>query len=182
MNRREFVAGSLAAVGATVLGGTSQAAREQIPGAVPASVVQQARFPEGILWGTATAAYQVECAWNEDGKGESIWDKFTHIVGKVKGGTTGDLACDEYRLHPQDMALAKRAEPERLSLLDFMATHSASRNERAEHEGDRLLQPIGGYDARQRHATLLHDLSLGPAAETGRTRGRAEPRPGELLR
>src|SRR5215471_8043583 len=93
MNRREFVAGSLAAVGATVLGGGEPAAREQIPGAVPASVVQQARFPERFLWGTATAAYQVEGAWKEDGKGESIWDKFTHTVGKVKGGTTGDVAC-----------------------------------------------------------------------------------------
>jgi len=108
MDRRKFVAGSLAAVGATVLKGTSQAASEQIPGAVSASVVQQARFPEGFLWGTATAAYQVEGAWNEDGKGESIWDKFTHTVGKVKGGVTGDVACDEYHLYPRDMALAKR--------------------------------------------------------------------------
>jgi beta-glucosidase len=108
MNRREFVAGSLAAVGAMVLGPSSQAASEQIPGAVPASVVQQARFPEGFLWGTATAAYQVEGAWNEDGKGESIWDKFTHTVGKVKGGTTGDVACDQYHLYAQDLTLAKR--------------------------------------------------------------------------
>ena len=182
MNRREFVAGSLAAVGATVLGGTSQAAREQIPGAVPASVVQQARFPEGILWGTATAAYQVECAWNEDGKGESIWDKFTHIVGKVKGGTTGDVACDEYHLYPQDMALAKR-----LNLKGYRFSISWPR-----------IQPAGtsapnmkGIDYYSRLADtmlangmrpFLHDLSLGPAAETGRTRGRAEPRPGELLR
>src|SRR5262252_4199965 len=108
MDRRQFVAGSLAAVGATVLRGTSQAASEQIPGAVSASVAQQARFPEGFLWGTATAAYQIEGAWNEDGKGESIWDRFTHTVGKVKGGATGDVACDEYHLYPRDMALAKR--------------------------------------------------------------------------
>jgi beta-glucosidase len=108
MNRREFVAGSLAAVGTTVLRGRSQDSRGQTPGAVPASVVAQARFPEGFLWGAATAAYQVEGAWNEDGKGESIWDKFTHTVGKVKGGTTGDVACDAYHLYPQDMALAKR--------------------------------------------------------------------------
>ena len=108
MNRREFVAGSLAVVGTTALRGSAAVAREQVPGAVPASVVQQARFPEGFLWGAATAAYQVEGAWNEDGKGESIWDKFTHTVGKVKGGTTGDVACDEYHLYQQDMALAKR--------------------------------------------------------------------------
>ena len=52
MDRREFVAGSLAAVGATVLGSGSQAARAQIPGAVPASVVQQARFPGRVPVGS----------------------------------------------------------------------------------------------------------------------------------
>jgi beta-glucosidase len=108
MNRREFVAGSLAAVGATTLSRASQVASQQIPGAVPASVVQQAQFPDGFLWGAATAAYQIEGAWKEDGKGESIWDKFTHTVGKVKGGTTGDVACDEYHRYPQDLALAKQ--------------------------------------------------------------------------
>lgn len=109
MNRRQFVTSSLAAAGATVLAGALDVAADgQIPGAVPGPVVQQAHFPEGFLWGTATAAYQVEGAWKEDGKGESIWDKFTHTVGKVKGGTTGDVACDEYHLYPQDMALAKR--------------------------------------------------------------------------
>lgn len=79
-----------------------------VPGAVPQAEIEGARFPEGFLWGTATAAYQVEGAWNEDGKGESIWDRFTHTPGNVKGGTTGDVACDQYHLYPQDLALAKR--------------------------------------------------------------------------
>ena len=65
-------------------------------------------FRMDFLWGTATAAFQVEGAWNEDGKGESIWDRFTHTPGKVKGGTTADVACDQYHLYAQDMALAKR--------------------------------------------------------------------------
>ena len=56
----------------------------------------------------ATASYQVEGAWNVDGKGESIWDRFTHTPGKVKGGGTGDVACDQYHLYAQDIALAKR--------------------------------------------------------------------------
>ena len=75
---------------------------------MPESLIQKARFPEGFLWGTATASYQVEGAWNEDGKGESIWDRFTHTPGKVRGGVTGDVACDQYHLYPQDIALAKR--------------------------------------------------------------------------
>jgi len=81
---------------------------DQVPGSIPSSSIHQARFPNGFLWGTATAAYQVEGAWNEDGKGESIWDRFVHTIGKVKGATTGDIACDQYHLYPQDMALAKR--------------------------------------------------------------------------
>ena len=108
MNRRQFVTSSLAAAGAALLHADSQSSAVQIPGSVPLSVIQQARFPEGFLWGTATAAYQVEGAWQEDGKGESIWDRFTHTPGKVKGGTTGDVACDQYHLYAQDIALAKR--------------------------------------------------------------------------
>ncbi|HUB30496.1 MAG TPA: family 1 glycosylhydrolase [Terracidiphilus sp.] len=109
MDRRQFVTTSLAAAGAALLGSQPRATEaQQIPGAISSSEIQQARFPDGFLWGTATAAYQVEGAWNEDGKGESIWDKFTHTVGKVKGGTTGDVACDQYHLYAQDFALAKR--------------------------------------------------------------------------
>ena len=52
-------------------------------------------FPDDFKWGGATAAYQIEGAWNEDGKGESIWDKFVHDgQGHIKNGHTGDVACD----------------------------------------------------------------------------------------
>lgn len=65
------------------------------------------KFPPHFLWGAATASYQIEGAWNKDGKGESIWDHFSHSPGKVKNGDTGDVACDHYHRWPADVALMK---------------------------------------------------------------------------
>jgi beta-glucosidase len=69
--------------------------------------IAQARFPSGFLWGVATASYQVEGAWNADGKGESIWDRYAHTPGKIRDGATGDVACDRYHRYKEDIALAK---------------------------------------------------------------------------
>lgn len=66
---------------------------------------QKIKFPDGFLWGTATSSYQIEGAWDEDGKGESIWDRFSHTPGKVKNGDTGDVANDHYHRWPEDVAL-----------------------------------------------------------------------------
>ncbi|WP_188193949.1 GH1 family beta-glucosidase [Nonomuraea sp. SYSU D8015] len=60
-------------------------------------------FPDTFLWGTATAAYQVEGAWNEDGRGPSIWDTFSHTPGLVANGDTGDVACDHYHRLEEDL-------------------------------------------------------------------------------
>jgi len=65
-------------------------------------------FPKGFYWGSATAAYQVEGAWNEDGKGPSIWDTYAHTPGKIKNGDTGDVANDHYHRYKDDVALMKR--------------------------------------------------------------------------
>ncbi len=65
------------------------------------------KFPEGFLWGAATASYQIEGAWNEDGKGESIWDRYSHNPAMVYNSDTGDVACDHYHRMPQDVALIK---------------------------------------------------------------------------
>lgn len=68
-------------------------------------MTDQIAFPAHFLWGAATAAYQIEGAWNEDGKGESIWDRFCHTPGKIWRGDTGDVACDHYHRFAEDVAL-----------------------------------------------------------------------------
>jgi len=68
---------------------------------------QNNSFPDRFLWGVATAAYQIEGAWNEDGKGESIWDRFSHTSGKVKDGDTGDIACDHYHRWREDIQIMR---------------------------------------------------------------------------
>ncbi|MEM0011452.1 MAG: GH1 family beta-glucosidase [Candidatus Bathyarchaeia archaeon] len=64
-------------------------------------------FPSQFYWGTATASYQIEGGWNEDGKGLSIWDTFSHTQGKIEDGSTGDIACDHYHRWLEDVKLMK---------------------------------------------------------------------------
>lgn len=65
-------------------------------------------FPQGFAWGAATAAYQIEGATNEDGRGESIWDRFCHTPGTIVDGSTGDVACDHYLRWQEDFNLMQR--------------------------------------------------------------------------
>src|SRR5215469_17646668 len=67
--------------------------------------VSETGFPDGFAWGTATAAYQIEGAIAEDGKGESIWDRFSHTPGIIDDGSTGDIACDHYHRWQEDIGL-----------------------------------------------------------------------------
>jgi beta-glucosidase len=62
-------------------------------------------FPDEFRWGVATAAYQIEGAVTEDGRGESIWDRFSHTPGKTHDGDTGDVACDHYHRWPTDIGI-----------------------------------------------------------------------------
>lgn len=71
------------------------------------AVDSPARFPDGFLWGTATSAYQIEGAVNEDGRGESIWDRFSRMPGRIRNGDTGNLACDHFHRYPEDIESMK---------------------------------------------------------------------------
>jgi beta-glucosidase len=76
-----------------------------VPGAEPADTPPDAAFPERFLWGVATSAYQVEGAVDEGGRGLSIWDTFSRSPGRIRDGSTGDVACDHYHRYEEDVAL-----------------------------------------------------------------------------
>uniref|UniRef100_A0A0S7EET2 Putative glycosyl hydrolase n=1 Tax=Chrysomela populi TaxID=154003 RepID=A0A0S7EET2_CHRPP len=66
------------------------------------------KFPKDFMFGAATASYQVEGAWNEDGKGENNWDHITHLVpSPILNNDTGDIACDSYHKYKEDVSLLK---------------------------------------------------------------------------
>ena len=80
-------------------------------GAYPATYAPGGKFPKDFVWGTGTAAYQIEGAWNEGGRGRSIWDTFSGAGGAPANqgheviGDTGDSACDHYHKYREDVKL-----------------------------------------------------------------------------
>ena len=105
LSRRDFLSSALgAAASFSILPHGHRLISELLE---PQSKFAPFQFPEDFIWGAATAAYQIEGAWAEDGKGESIWDRFSHTIGKVKGAATGDVACDSYHRYKEDIALLK---------------------------------------------------------------------------
>ena len=69
--------------------------------------MREKKFPKGFIWGAATSSYQIEGAWNEDGKGESVWDELCHSKNVIHNGDTGDIACDHYHRYKEDVQLMK---------------------------------------------------------------------------
>jgi beta-glucosidase len=108
LNRRDVlnsVPAASVAVSATLAGSvltTTVAAQSTQP-----SGATEREFPNGFYWGTGTSAYQIEGAWNEDGKGPSIWDTYAHTPGNIRDGSTGDVANDHYHRYKEDVALMK---------------------------------------------------------------------------
>ncbi len=92
--------------GAGALGVAAPAGAQPSEGALPQRESTRG-FPKGFLWGTATAAYQIEGAVNADGRGPSIWDTFAHTPGKTHNNDTGDVADDHYHRYRDDIQSMK---------------------------------------------------------------------------
>src|SRR5262249_217688 len=114
VNRRDFVRVSGAATLGLAAASRSVAAK---PGRRSSHKFQSAdgrgtngdsrQFPRGVYWGVGTSSYHIEAGWDEEGKGKSIWDTYTHIPGNIKNNDNGDVANDHYHRYKEDVALMK---------------------------------------------------------------------------
>lgn len=121
-------------------------------------------FPENFVWGAAAASYQVEGAYNEDGRGMSVWDAFSRFPGKVYNGNSGDVACDHYHRYPEDVKIMKEIglHAYRLSLSwpRILPDGTGKINEAGLAFYDRLLDELLKNNI-QPYVTLFHwDLPL----------------------
>src|SRR5262245_10117291 len=104
LSRRDFVA-SAGVAGLAAATPDASTARTRVTSGSDQGTTRE--FPEGFYWGVGTSSYQVEGAWNEDGKGPSIWDTYTHTPGQIKNNDTGDVANDHYHRYKEDVAMMK---------------------------------------------------------------------------
>src|SRR3974390_3639818 len=146
------------AVGAAAIGGAALGPLPAVsaPSAPPEGYY---RFPEGFVWGCATASYQVEGAADEDGRKPSVWDTFSHAPGMGQNGDTGDVANDSYHRYKQDVQLLKSlgVKAYRFSIAwpRVVPDGSGTVNEKGIAYYERLLDELAAAGI-QPYATLFH--------------------------
>jgi beta-glucosidase len=106
MQRREILQSTLGLTGAISAGRAFRVGAP--PQSAPDAIEVPLEFPTGFRWGAASSSYQTEGAVHEDGRGESVWDRFSHTPGVVKNGDNGDIACDSYHRYKEDAALMRQ--------------------------------------------------------------------------
>ncbi len=123
------------------------------------SNLSRADFGPDFWWGSATASYQIEGAVQEDGRGQSIWDTFSHTPGKTFGGANGDIACDHYHRYRQDVELMSQMglNAYRFSIAwpRILPTGSGSVNQKGLDFYERLVESLLEKNI-QPFATLYH--------------------------
>src|SRR5580765_3428978 len=116
-------------------------------------------FPPDFIWGAATASYQIEGAAHEDGRGESVWDRFCATPGKVRNGDSGDVACDFYHRYRDDVGLMRELglKAFRFSIAwpRVLPTGRRPVNEAGLDFYDRLVDELLANDIEP-YATLFH--------------------------
>lgn len=148
MDRRTFVGSAIA------FGGTLSHVGFAASPAKPAL-----RFPPGFIWGTATAAYQIEGAIDVDGRGPSIWDTFSRTPGKTRNGDTGAVATDSYRRWAEDIdlinALGLKSYRFSIAWPRIQATGAGPANQRGLDHYKRIVDRLLGLGIRPL-PTLYH--------------------------
>src|SRR5262245_45390160 len=108
ISRRRFAqAAASASIGAAAACSQPDSGAPQPQATAAPARPAELTFPKGFYWGVGTSSYQIEGAWNEDGKGLSIWDTYAHKPGHIKNNDTGDVANDHYHRYKEDVALMK---------------------------------------------------------------------------
>ncbi len=134
------------------------------------------QLPAGFVFGASTASYQIEGAWDEDGKGLSIWDTFAAEPGKVMDGSDGKVACDHYHRYVDDVALMKRlgigAYRFSIAWPRIQPDGTGPANAAGLDFYDRLVDEL----RRRRHRADGDAVPLGPAAGPPGRRRLGEPR------
>jgi beta-glucosidase/6-phospho-beta-glucosidase/beta-galactosidase len=123
------------------------------------------RLPDGFHWGVATSSYQIEGAWDEDGKGVSIWDTYAHTPGNIKNDENGDVANDHYHRYQEDVALMKSIGATAYRFSISWAADLPRRHRPAESQRPRLLQPP------RRRAPAIGDRALRDPVPLGSAAG-----------
>ena len=101
-------------------------------------------FPNQFLWGVSTSSYQIEGAIHSGGRGESIWDRFSSLLGKIADGSSGEMACDHYHNWEEDLGLIQEMGAGAYRFFDRMAEDPATGKRQVQYGRASVLQSACG--------------------------------------